>query len=99
MRKTYPSVEHLVDHTTHTPHIRLKHILRLQVDLRCDVSGRPHIRRRRSLVRKMCEAEVGHDDVSLGVDEEVLGFDVTVNNPVAVEEGSGGDLVKGSALG
>ena len=66
--------------------------------LRGDVSGRPHIPRRRSTPNIMRKSEVRYDEVTVSVDEEVLGLQITMDDPNLMKEVDTGNL-KGESAG
>jgi hypothetical protein len=57
----------------------------IEQDLRGNIIGRAHTRLRLPRVTDLCESEVAQFEVAFRVDTQVLGFQVAVNDIVAVE--------------
>ncbi len=92
-RGTYDAKEHLEDDAAEAPQIDLVPVRLVKVHLWGDVSGRPRIRRRTTIHRRVRKSKVRNDDVTT-LDEEVFGLEVTMDNAGVVEEEDTSGLMK-----
>jgi len=98
MCTTYPAGQHFVDNNTESPKVCFKAIILLKEDFwgrerGCANTTTRKIRARSRVVKQPGNTEVTDYNVPIGVDEDVLGLKVSMNNVVGV------NMLDGKKLG